>query len=154
MADRFVVDASVAAKWFLQDEADTALADDLLIALLVGDLELHAPRHFLYEVCGLLTKACLSIDHSTGSPRATRTHALECVQELYEITIAIHETDAEQAAEALEAAVDFHKLYSDMVYVKLAERLGCQWCTADAKFLRAIPSDFPIHLVVNLSSLR
>jgi predicted nucleic acid-binding protein len=44
--ERMVVDATVVGKWFLKDalETDTDVADEILIALLAGDLELHAPR--------------------------------------------------------------------------------------------------------------
>ena len=56
MPNRLVIDTSVAVKWFLKDpiEDDTDLADDILVALLADDLELHAPRIFTYEVSGVV----------------------------------------------------------------------------------------------------
>ncbi len=39
MAKKMVIDSSVAAKWFLKDEVDTDLADDLLLSLLAGEIE-------------------------------------------------------------------------------------------------------------------
>jgi hypothetical protein len=81
MADLMVVDATVVAKWFLKDplETDTDLADDILIALLVGDLELHAPRILSYEVSGLLARACLTRPPGAGAARLTRDRAVQCI---------------------------------------------------------------------------
>ena len=49
MPERMVIDASVTAKWFLKDplETDTDLADEILIAMLAEDVELHAPASSL-----------------------------------------------------------------------------------------------------------
>jgi predicted nucleic acid-binding protein len=51
-------------------------------------------------------------------------------------------------------AVDYGKTHWDMNYVLLAERLSCQWLTADEKFFQAVPQGFPIHLVLRLADLR
>ncbi len=59
MADRYVIDASVAAKWFLKDsfEDHVDLAEGILVDVLAGDIVLHAPRLMTYEVSRLLWKA-------------------------------------------------------------------------------------------------
>jgi predicted nucleic acid-binding protein len=64
MAEFTVLDASVAAKWFLRDEQETLIeeADELLLRLLAGDIELYAPRVIYYEVCQLLNRACRQRD--------------------------------------------------------------------------------------------
>jgi predicted nucleic acid-binding protein len=51
-------------------------------------------------------------------------------------------------------AVDYSKGHYDMTYLRLAEQLGCRWCTADRKVLRAPAPGFPVHRVLLLSSLR
>ena len=43
MPDEYVVDASVAAKWFLDDETAIAEATDYLVRLLADEIILHAP---------------------------------------------------------------------------------------------------------------
>ena len=156
MSGRMVIDASVAAKWFLKDpsETDIDLADDVLVALLAGDLEIHAPRIFTYEVCGLLTKACQTHDRQTRLPRVTKPLAVASIRELFGLPIHLSEATEEEGAQALEMAVDYSKQHYDMTYVRLAENLDCQWCTADGKALEGIPRSFPRHRVLLLSSLR
>lgn len=56
---RLVVDASVAAKWFLKDRADEIHAEKalaILIALRSGQVSLHQPPHFLAEVAAVLAR--------------------------------------------------------------------------------------------------
>ena len=135
MADRIVVDASVAAKWFLKDEleSDLDLADNLLTALLAGDLELHAPNTLRYEMCGLLTKACRVSVPSTGSRRLGKADALAHVQDFFALPLQFDVADPEKEAEAVELAVDHVKTYYDMTYVRLARELNCQCCVADER---------------------
>ena len=153
MTDRMVIDASIVAKWFLSDETDRDAADKLLLLLLSDDIEMSAPRVLLYEVCGLLTKACLTQVRETGANRLSLQTAEDCVRQLYELPIQIVDADANAARSALEMAVKFHKTFNDMTYVGLAQQLQCQWCTADRKFFEAFPPDFPAQLAVELSSL-
>src|SRR5438034_8563576 len=111
MAERLVVDATVAAKWFLKDplETDTDLADEILIAMLAGDIELHAPRIICYEVPGLLARACLTRPPGTGAARLAMERAVQCVQEFFGLPIQIAEATQEEAEEALEMAVKYSK---------------------------------------------
>src|SRR5262245_29013316 len=129
MADRVVLDASVAVKWFLKDslETDTDLADDILVAMLAGDLEVHAPRIISYEVGGVFTRACLTRDPVSKTARITKADAVQCLRDFLDLPIEMHDTSADEAARALEMAVDFNKTHWDMMYVHLAEQSGCQW---------------------------
>ena len=156
MADRLVVDATVAGKWFLKDplETDTDLADDLLIALLAGDVEFYAPRIITYEVPGLLTRACLTRPPGTGTARLAKDQALQCVREFFVLPIQIVETTGQEAEAALGLAVDYSKGFYDMTYIRLAQQLDCRWCTADRKVLQALAPGFPSERVLLLSSLR
>ena len=45
MTQRMVLDASVAAKWYLTDEDDVDLAEDVLLMLLNDEVE-HVPALF------------------------------------------------------------------------------------------------------------
>ena len=156
MADRMVIDSSVAAKWFLKDplEEDIGLADDILVASLADDVELLAPGIFTYEVCGLLTRACRTPDPSTKKPRITVQRATECIRELFGLPIQISEASIEEGTEALQMAVDYSKTYPDMTFLRLAELHDCQWCTADARVVRGgNPPGFPKDRVLLLSTL-
>jgi len=150
MADRMIVDASVAAKWFLKDksEADVELAESLLLAFLAGEVELYAPQIFPYEVCGLLARAC-----GGGTPRLAKDKSIQCAQEFFRLPIEIDEGSEEEKLGALEMAIDFSKQYYDMTYIWLSEKLNCRWCTADDKVQEAVTSSFPSHRVVPLSNL-
>jgi len=56
---RLVVDASVAAKWFLKDRADETHAEKAVAILLAarnGQVSLHQPPHFLAEVAAVLAR--------------------------------------------------------------------------------------------------
>src|SRR5208283_1812193 len=106
MADQFVVDASVVAKWFLKDEleADVDLADGLLVALLAGDVDLHAPKTLRYEICGLLTKACRVRVPSTGKPRLNKIDAVEHMRDFFALPVQFHEAEAEEEVASVELA--------------------------------------------------
>ena len=151
-----VIDVSVAIKWFLQDslEEDTELAEDILVALLSGDLELHAPRIFTYEVCGALAKACKRRVSGTNRFRLTKGKALRCARELFALPIHVAEATEEEGCGALEMAVDYSKTHYDMTYVHLAEQLDCQWCTSDLKAGKAVPPGFPHNRILHLSTMR
>lgn len=56
---RIVIDASVALKWQLRDDGDTAQADQLLDDYLNGSLQLLAPSLFDYEITNALRSALL-----------------------------------------------------------------------------------------------
>ena len=156
MAERAIVDASVAVKWFLKDglETDSDLAEEVLVALLAGDIELFAPDIIVYEVCGVLTRACLTRSPGVSTPRITKGDAAQCVRDFLSLPIQLINLRVDELVQALEMAVDFNKTHWDMTYVGLADRLKCQWLTADEKFLSALPAGFPIHLVLRLSDLR
>ena len=154
MAERFVLDASVAAKWFLKDEPDVDLAEELLNRILTGDLEAHVPHLFLYEVPGLLAQACGSRNPETRQPRFTKSQALDALADFFGVSLSVHQVDVHGASRALELAVDCSKRFKDMSYVNLAVSLDCEWCTADEKVLRGDAPIFPSDRVVLLSSLR
>ena len=51
--DVYVLDASVAAKWYLNDERYIEKARLYLIKLLANEIELHAPVLLQYEMANL-----------------------------------------------------------------------------------------------------
>lgn len=155
MASLTVLDASVAAKWFLKDELETHIeeAEELLLRLLAEDIELYAPRVIYYEVCQLLNRACRQPVPSTGASRLSKEKAIQSAQEFLALPIRILDTTQEEYIEALEVAVDSSKGHADMTYIKLAERLGCRWCTGDNRVLNNVSTSFPSHRVLLLSTL-
>ncbi len=152
--DRLVVDSSVAVKWFLEDEPDIDLANNILTRSFKREIELHAPSIFPHEVDGALTRACLTRLQRGGPPRMTVEDALAALETLESYPLTIHTPTLQERQQILHMAVNYSKGNYDMIYIWLAEKLDCQWCTADDRFLISIREGFPTHRVLLLSSLR
>jgi predicted nucleic acid-binding protein len=58
-AEALVVDASVAAKWYLRDETDVEQADLLLTRFTTGELVLVAPEQIRYEIPATISVATM-----------------------------------------------------------------------------------------------
>ena len=154
MSDRVVLDSGVAAKWFLNDEPDTDLAEDILRALLADELEVHVPQLFLYEFANVLSKACRHGLSLSAPTRITKEQAMRAISQLFRLPIHIAEPTEGASSAALEMSVDYHKSHYDMTYVHLANKLDCVWCTADQKVLRETSPGFPTRRILMLASLR
>ena len=57
MSQGFVLDASVAAKWYLDDEELVGIARNFLIRFFTKEIEFHAPELLRYELGHILYKA-------------------------------------------------------------------------------------------------
>ncbi len=150
MADRLVVDASVAAKWFLEeDEPDVELARQLRRACLAGKTELHAPALISCEVGHLLLSA------SRRKPaRLEEARAVACIRRFFALPIHIHPPSEGEAVEAMRMAILFSKSFYDMTYLCLAAVLDCKLCTADERAATSTDSRFPSDRIIPLSELR
>jgi predicted nucleic acid-binding protein len=147
-----VVDASVAAKWFLKDEADVPQAEWLFLAAKQGDITLHAPSIFPHELCNLLARAC-ALRGPRRPSRLKLEQALFAVHGIFGLPVEVGSLAPRGAALALEYAVVYHKAFDDMTYLALAGELDCPWVTADRKILRACPVGFPVERITLLSTL-
>ncbi|MGH7150441.1 MAG: type II toxin-antitoxin system VapC family toxin [Planctomycetota bacterium] len=151
MAERLVVDASVAAKWFLKDEADVDLADDLLLQMLEEKVEAFGPALLTYEVAWLLIRAHRAASAPPGTTRLSREKVFECLRKFFGIPIRIELAEEGSSVGATELSLTHVKNYYEMVYVRLAEDLGCRWCTADEKAWRGAGPTFPIERILPLA---
>lgn len=148
MPERFVLDTSVAIKWFLRDarEMDTEKADRVLEELWEGRVELHAPRLLIYEFCHVLTRACRE-STAQGRLRLEPQRLHQAIADFFALPIHFDHVDHEKpeaaARGASELAVRFHKGYYDMVFLRLAQHLHCPWLTADERAVQGVPDDFP-----------
>lgn len=154
MADRIVIDASVAAKWYLRDEGDVDVAREIRDQLLMDEIELHAPYLFPYEMCSLFGRACQPQYWPEGRPRITLDSAVRCLRHVLRLPIHYHLPDESRLARALELAVAASKKATDAIYVALAEQLDGIWLTADASATRNLPDGFPADRIVLLSALQ
>ncbi len=116
MAERFVIDASVVAKWFLQDdlESQVDLAEEVLIDALGGRVELHAPRLMSYDVCRLVWKACITPSIDKKAKRLDKDTATSCVATLFDLPLAFGEATAQEAIGSVDRGVRYRKNFYDM----------------------------------------
>lgn len=139
---RLVVDASVAAKWFLkgrgESHADKALA--ILRASCDGQLSFHQPPHFTAEVAAVLSRV---------KPR----EAMDDLADLLQLEFRIHDA-SEIYLRACDLAVRLDHHLFDTLYHGLALSLpATELVTADEAYYRKarkhghirLLRDFPAH---------
>jgi predicted nucleic acid-binding protein len=116
-----VIDASVAAKWFLEEEnwdaaealqagQDTLIAPDLLIAEVLNTYWKHVERK--------------------SKPRASIQDVIEVLVNSFSKLVPM----VELASSAAEVAIELHHPIYDCFYLALAERDQCALVTADERF--------------------
>lgn len=116
----FVVDASVAVKWYVGEELrDIALRlrDDFLS----DTIDLQAPSLILYEVGN-------AIRHHPG---ATESECASAVEQLRNLGIAIRELDDHALRTAAKVAFEEKITFYDAAYLALARNIDAKLITAD-----------------------
>ncbi len=123
-----VVDASVAAKWFLEEEnSEEALA--LRDAHVRGDIILAAPTLIVYELSNALRY----------DPRIGSRLLAEHVGDLFDLQIRLDDPTEDGLAEAIDVAYRTGVTVYDASYVALAERLDWPLITVDGIQKNAAP---------------
>jgi hypothetical protein len=134
---RLVVDASVAAKWFIT-EPDSAVADGLLTS---GET-LFAPSFLMTELANIIWKRCLR----AGLPPAVWQQAQEGIAAAMTLSELGHELNQE----AFDLAVAYRHPVYDCLYLALASQLDCRVVTADRRFASVFASGATAGRVVLL----
>jgi predicted nucleic acid-binding protein len=145
--DRYVLDASVAAKWYLNDEEYTDEAEVYLLRLLAGEIELHAPRILQYEIGHLLAKAQRRLGRGIDATTAQEAYRTFCA-----LPILYHDLDDAARMNALDFANRHHRGFYDSCYVSLALALGCSWLTSERRYGGQLPPGFPADVVQALET--
>lgn len=133
-----IIDASVAVKWFFEEE-DSALARDL-----VGRESLRAPPLFLLEVGNAIWKKARKGQLHDLTDAVARHAELASVVEIVPDT-------ADLAPRALEIALSLEHAIYDCMYVALAEAERDVVVTADGRFRAKIDHSPLAGLVVPLA---
>jgi hypothetical protein len=120
-----VIDASVAAKWFFQEEH----SEDAL-SLLGNPFELKAPDFLYLELENLLCKR-------TRRKELSITESLEMEDEIISMPISSYHS-AELRERAFELALETKSSVYDCLYLALAEALDGRMVTADGKFFQTL----------------
>jgi predicted nucleic acid-binding protein len=139
---RYVVDASVAVKWALQ-EVDTDKALRLRDDLRNGVHAFLAPDFFPVEVAHSLTRA----ERQRRITPAEGARAFFDVAQTLPLLLASLPVLVRAYAISSQARIGVY----DCVYVALAEREGCPFITADDKLVKNLQQQFPF--IVALSSM-
>lgn len=146
MSQYVCVDASVAAKWILQEQ-DRSLALRLRTDIRTQGDELIAPYHLPGEVASAIYK---SAQAGMISPEVCRLTMARIVGLDIELV-----NTPELPVRAYEIAARFRlKWIYDALYVALAEIVGCDMWTADVFLHAAVHDAFPnIYLLSELRTV-
>lgn len=124
---RYVVDASVAVKWYVDE-----IHSDAARTLLASRDELSAPAFHLVEVANTFAKKV----------RTAELQAHIAVQALEHIARRVILVQHDLTRPALELALRYQRSVYDALYVVLALQLGCPLITADEKLFNALKPEF------------
>ena len=143
MVERIVIDASVVAKWFLQ-EKNSQLALTIHDLHINGKLELHAPIILIYEVLNaLLHSRQFSKDELSNSAKA-----------LLNYNIQPHPLNGKLADMTTEIAFNTQTTIYDSAYVALAQEIGCKFVTADIKLVHKIRDNMKKSKIFSLDEFK
>lgn len=110
-AQKYILDASVAAKWYLDDEEHVEKAESFLVRMLSDEIELHAPVLLQYEMGHLLTKA-----QRRERGRIFPDIAYKAFKNFYRLPIIFHDLDNESMCEAFQMAQMLNRSFYDTVF--------------------------------------
>jgi predicted nucleic acid-binding protein len=134
-----VVDASVAAKWYLP-EAESPQA----LALLGSPRQLIAPSLIKTEVCAAITRRVRPKEITAGE---AKEHCQEWFADLRDDAVQIV-PDEDILMQAVELSVKLRHPLQDCLYLAVAERQCIPLITADEPFLAKAGHHYPeIHLL-------
>lgn len=137
---RFVVDASVAVKWLIEEEGSESAK-----WLLEDEHELHAPRLMVSEIANALRRRTRMGDVQLGE-------ASELASVVPELPL--HWADDEKVcADAVRIAIALDAPVYDCVYLALAHRASAKLVTADERFVNAVAATEHGGAVMTLADL-
>jgi len=131
---QLVIDSSVAVKWFIVEPYSTE-ALKILDQYRNGSVSFLAPDLLNAEFGNIIWKK--HVFHGLAAPDAQ-----SIVDEFRALPFAFVPT-ATLLDDAYKLAVKHHRTVYDSLYLALSLREGCQFVTADEKFVNAIGSSFP-----------
>lgn len=136
--NQLVIDASVAAKWFLPaaEEPLAVEASRLLAEYAKGRVQLAVPELFWAESANILWKAA-------RQGRCSRRTAEEAVAALRARNLPTT-SSFDLLEDAFSIAATFDRTVYDSLYISLALRLKAQMVTADGRLANAVAAHLPV----------
>ncbi len=126
VSDRWVVDPSVALKWYLRDAEFLPQADSLFEAFSSGEATLAVPSFIRYEIANSLLVA-------NRRGRLSLEQVLPRFQSFLALQISQPSDDEELFLAALQLASQVPVAFYDALYLALAQRLAYNFVTADTR---------------------
>lgn len=139
---RLVIDASVAAKWFLPDEPLAAEALDLLRDAVAGLTDFIVPDLFFSE-CGDILWEAARQKRLTGDETVA---AIKIIGQFQPLTVPA----AALLEETLQIARNYGRTFYDSLYVVVAAKQRAHLVTADEKLAKATAADLPVKWLGSL----
>lgn len=133
--DAWVIDASVAAKWYLRDEDLLPQADHVLASIVAGGST--APHIIRHEVANSLSAAC-------RSGRVSRTDAQQKLAHFLRSSLGTQPDPDSVIEQAAGIATDLSIYILDAIYIALAQQIGFEFVTADRKLYDAVTGSLPL----------
>ena len=137
----YVIDASVALKWFLNEEESQG-ADALFDAFLTSRIELLAPDVLLLEVANALWNQTALLKLLSSE------EAVSIFHDFITLPLNLRPSNA-LASQALELAVNFQHPIYDMLYCALAIENDCEFLTADKVLVSMLSGRLPFVRLLN-----
>lgn len=133
-----IIDSSIIAKWFLEDEEEKESALGIKEDYLQGDISIALPSITFYEVSNFLKMAVLRL-------RLEKHSAYNAYKRFLEFDFEVYFSNELLKANIYEAIT--HNITSyDASYVVLAEYLKIPFYTADEKLLQKAKGKYVRHL--------
>lgn len=136
----FVIDASVAAKWFVREEFH-----DQAVHLLVHRERLTAPDLIITEVANIAWKKCIKGEITKIHARTMATATRNFIPKLH--------PSAEMTERALNIALALNHPVYDCLYLACAEGVGGVLVTADIKLCKAVKDTPFASLISHLGAI-
>jgi predicted nucleic acid-binding protein len=135
---KWVVDASVAAKWMLPTSGEDLVesAVELLDGYVGGDFDLIVPDLFWAECGSILWKA-------VRARRCSQEDAEKALDKVHAYGFATV-SSAKLIHRAFSIAIKFDRTVYDSLYIALATEYRIQLVTADEKLVKAVESQCPV----------
>lgn len=140
----YVLDASVAAKWFLPPEQETLVSESLQILedYAEGRIRLIVPDLFWPELGNILWK-------SVRLGRIATASATDAIQSLEERKISTSPS-LPLLSDAFAIATAYDRTVNDSLYVALAVATSKPLVTADERLANALAAHFPVRWLGSL----
>lgn len=135
-----MVDASVAVKWFVEEDHSGA-ARYLLMRFGEGSVDLFAPSILVYEVGNALWRMVDRLKLLKAK------YPIDAYSSFLQLPIHYSELTKEDVSDSLGLSLDMGLTLYDMIYLKLSDKLAKTLITADGEILRKAGRDFKVaHL--------